>query len=182
MPRLFIALKIPKDIREKIITFRNEAMSDYAKFKWEPVEKIHLTLKFIGDVREEIVKEIQKDIMFVEEYGSFNCKFTKFGFFFKDKKPRILWIGLNLENYVDDLVDRLNKGLEKLSIPSEKRKFNPHLTLKRMTGNEGKDFVDSFEKFKVQEIEFKAGEISLMKSDLLTSGSKYTEIKNYKLK
>ena len=182
MPRLFIALKIPRDIREKIITFRNKAKPDYANYKWELIEKIHLTLKFIGDVKENLVEDITKEIRFVEEYNSFDCRLTQFGFFFKNKKPRILWIGLTLNNNVDDLVERLNEGLEKFSIPSEKKTFNPHLTLKRMNGDEGKEFVESFEHFKVPEIEFKAGEIVLMKSDLLPSGSKYTEIKNYKLK
>ncbi len=182
MPRLFVALKIPRDIREKIITFRNEAKPDYANYKWEQIEKIHLTLKFIGDVRENLVEDITEEIRFVEEYNCFDCRLTQFGFFFKNKKPRILWIGLTLNDYADDIVKRLNEELVKFSIPSEKRIFNPHLTLKRMTGDEGKKFIDSFEQYKVPEIKFKAGKIVLMKSDLLPSGSKYTEIKNYHLK
>ena len=182
MQRLFVALKIPKEIREKIITFRNEVNPDYAKYKWEPVDKIHLTLKFIGEVRNELVEDIAREIKFIEEYETFNCKLTQFGFFFKHKKPKILWIGLILNNYIDDLVERLNEELEKFSVKSEKRKFNAHLTLRRMSGDEDNDFVKSFEQFKVPEIEFRAGEVVLMKSDLHPSGSTYTKIKSYNLK
>jgi len=182
MERLFIALNIPRNIREKIITFRNEANPDFEKYKWEAEEKIHLTLKFIGEVRKEQTKQIAEAIQFVQEYNSFNCLLTHFGFFIKNRVPKILWIGLNLDACIDELVERLNAELEKFSIASEKRKFRAHLTLRRMKGDENKDFMESFENYIVPEVKFKAGEISLMKSELLPTGSKYIEVKNYKLK
>ena len=182
MPRLFIALKIPKDAREKIIALRNEAMPDFHKYKWEPVEKIHLTLKFIGEVKNELVEDITEAIRFLEDYESFNCKLTKFGFFYRYKNPAVLWMGLAVDKNIDNLVERLNEVLEKFSIKSEKRKFSAHLTIKRLKGNEEKDFVDCFERYKVPEVKFKAGEAVLMESDVSPSGSKYKEIKNFYLK
>lgn len=43
-------------------------------------EKLHLTIKFIGDVDSELVSKISDELMFVEDYNSINCSFTKFGF------------------------------------------------------------------------------------------------------
>ncbi|MGD1006027.1 MAG: RNA 2',3'-cyclic phosphodiesterase [Ignavibacteriaceae bacterium] len=182
MNRLFIALKIPKGIREKIISFRDSAIIDYRMYKWEPEEKIHLTLKFIGEVKEELTESIINSLKFVTDYNSFECRLTRFGFFYKRGQSRILWIGLSLNSYIDQLLEKINKKLEKFSIPAERRIFQPHLTIKRLKGDEGKNFIDSFESFKVPDIQFKAFEVVLMRSDLLPSGSKYTEIKKYNLK
>ncbi len=182
MNRLFIALKIPDEIRKKIIILRNETCPNFRKFKWESEDKIHLTLKFIGEVKEDLTAQIADHISFVENYKKFNCSLTKFGFFYKQNIPRILWIGLSIDNQIIELVDQLDYELEKFSIPSEKRKFQAHLTLKRMKGDEGKNFIECFDKLTIPKIEFEAGQIVLMKSDLLPTGSKYSEIKSYFLK
>ena len=58
-------------------------------------EKIHLTLKFIGDVEEDLVDKIAESLSFIEKYNSFELSLTKFGFFFRDNNPKILWIGLS---------------------------------------------------------------------------------------
>jgi 2'-5' RNA ligase len=182
MNRLFIALKIPKEIRENIISLRNAALTNHESFRWEPEDKIHLTLKFIGDVNEDLTEPIINSLKFAADYNCFDCRLTKFGFFYKQGQPKILWLGLSLNYQVNLLVERINKELEAFSIPAEKRKFQPHLTIKRLRGDEGSGFIESFESFNIPEIKFKSGEIALMKSDLLPGGSKYTEIKKYYLK
>ena len=182
MTRLFVALKIPEDIIEIIIKIRNSAVPNPQKYKWEDKNKIHLTLKFIGEVNDELILPITDRILFIEEYKKFYCKLTKFSFFCRNGKPGILWLGLNLNPEIFNLVERLNKELETFSIPSENKKFKPHLTIKRLKGNEDKEFVDEFEKVIVPEINFTAGEISLIKSDLLSAGSQYKELKIYNLK
>jgi 2'-5' RNA ligase len=189
MSRLFIALKIPGEIREKIIKFRNEAIIDFRLYRWEPEEKLHLTLKFIGEVEGEISDSIINSLKFVIDYCSFDCSLTRFGFFYKQdrssktgREARILWIGLSVSNQVNQLVEKINTELEKFFIPVEKRKFQPHITIKRLKGDEGSNFIESFENFRLPEVRFIANEIVLMKSDLLPKGSKYTEIKKYNLK
>ena len=189
MNRLFIALMIPGEIREKIISLRNKAIKNYNTFRWEPEEKIHLTLKFIGDVNDELTEPIINALKFVSDYNCFNCRLTRFGFFYKQgntgqrgRQARVLWVGLSLDDSIFRMVDKINKEFESLSIPSEKRKFRPHLTIKRLKGDEGENFINAFESFEIPEIQFNAGEIALIKSDLLPGGSKYTEIKKYKLK
>jgi 2'-5' RNA ligase len=182
MNRLFVALKIPADIRKNIISLRDSALPDSKAYRWEPEEKIHLTLKFIGDVHSELTEPIANTLEFVTGYKSFKCKFTRFGFFSNKGQYRILWLGLTMDGEIDRLVEKLNKELVKFSIIEETRKFQPHLTIKRLRGDEGSNFIHSFESFIVPEIKFTANEISLMKSDLLPGGSKYTEIKKYNLK
>ncbi len=182
MNRLFVALKIPEDIRETIIKIRNDAVPNPQKHKWEDKNKIHLTLKFIGEVKDELIQPIVKRILFIEEYKKINCKLSKFGFFYRNGKPSILWLGLNINSEIYNLVEKLNKELESFSIPIEYKRFKPHLTIKRLKGNEDKEFVNNFENVNVPEINFTANEVSLIKSELLPAGSEYKELKNYNLK
>ena len=199
MIRLFVALKIPAEIRKQIITLRNgilgfapENLSKENSDKtlpiitqpmlmWEPEEKLHLTLKFIGEVKADLLDDIINSISFITDYKKFNCSFTGFGFFFKRNEPKILWAGFEIERDLFELADRLNKNFIKFSIPAEERRFKAHITLLRIKKNIDKELVYKFEKYRMNEIPFQADEVALFKSELLPTGSKYTELKNFKL-
>lgn len=181
MIRLFIALNIPDDIKEKIINLRNSVIPNPMDYKWESIDKLHLTLKFIGEVEENLAEEISKELDFIALYNTFNCSFTKFGFFYSGGKPVILWLGLRINREIFNLVDELNSKLIKFDIEPEKRKFKPHLTLMRIRKKIDKNFIYSFENCKLPETEFITNSVSLIKSELQTDSSKYTKIKNYNL-
>jgi 2'-5' RNA ligase len=174
-------LNLPVSVATKIQAFRDTISVD-ENIKWEPIEKLHLTIKFIGDVDSEIINEISDELMFVENYNSINCSFTKFGFFYRDNRPIILWAGLEIDSSLFSLIDQINVRLQKFSIAVEKNKFKPHITLLRIKNDLGLDFVNSFKNFTFTPIDFSTNSISLYKSELHKDGSKYFEIKNYKLK
>ncbi len=182
MIRLFVALKFPDVIIDKIIEFKNEAAGEFQNLKWEKKEKLHLTLKFIGDVKEDLVDKIAESLSFVEDYNSFEFNFTKFGFFYRDNYPRILWLGLSNNDKLSILIDEIESKLETFEIQKEKRKFKPHLTLLRIKNKVDKNFINSFENYNLPYLKFYSNEITLFKSELLPDTSRYTEIKNYKLK
>ena len=180
MTRLFIALKIPLYIRKEIVNFTKEFLPGYDKYKWEQLEKVHLTLKFIGDIKEELVNEVIKKISFMNEYKKFECGLDKFDFFYRNGKPSIFFLKLQMEDRINELVIRLNNELETLSIPREKKGFHAHLTMLRIKGYEEidplKEMIDTVLKDK-----FTADEIALYQSRLLAHGSIYKELLNYKL-
>ena len=180
MNRLFIALNIPEDVKSQLIDLRDSVAG--ADYKWENKEKLHLTLKFIGDTLEEDVNNIAEELNFIEKYSTFECSINNFGFFFRDGIPSILWAGMKVGNSLYDAVDKIESVLEKFSIKKEKRKFHPHLTLLRIKKNPGINFINNFKNFKFEPIIFKSNCISLYKSELHSTGSVYQEIKNYKLK
>jgi 2'-5' RNA ligase len=183
MTRLFVALKIPYEIKKKIFELRNEILPDWGNYKWENQDKIHLTLKFIGEVEDNKVGQISKSLDFIENYFKFDCRLSRFGFFFKGKTAKILWVGISTENNLFKLVEEINITLERLSIPKDKLKFKSHLTLMRLKEKDSHRFpVKIFEEFIMPEIIFTSDEAVLFKSELLPETSKYTEINNYKLK
>ena len=183
MIRLFVALIIPEEIRNQIIHLRQSIFPDESKFRWEDNSKIHLTLKFIGEVKEDMLESIITELSFLNHINKINCSVGKFGFFFKQKdEPRILWLGLNLDDTIYSIVEELNQCLSKFSVPVEKRKFKAHITLMRIKEKVSKDFVEKFLNAELPKISFTANEIVLMQSKLSSLGSTYKEIKKYYLK
>jgi 2'-5' RNA ligase len=182
MIRLFIALKIPFEVKKKLLDVCHKISDSTELFRWEKPERIHLTLKFIGEVKEEFVNSIANEIAFIEEYNSFNLDVTKFGFFYRKGLPSILWAGLKTDESFYKLVRQLNERLSIFSIPVERRKFTPHLTMLRLKKNPGKKFILKFEEHSFDNWNFNSSEISLIKSELLSTGARYTDIIKYNLK
>jgi RNA 2',3'-cyclic 3'-phosphodiesterase len=182
MIRLFIALKIPVEIKEQIITLRKTVYDTPGKMRWETIDKMHLTLKFIGDVPEDKVEDIKESLGFIEDYEKFKCIFTGFGVFSSHGRPKILWADFKSDNNLIELASRLNEHFKNFSIPAEERRYKAHLTLLRIKDKVDKKFVERFNNYRVNEIPFVVDEAALIKSELLPSGSVYTELKNFKLK
>ena len=182
MSRLFIAIKIPDEVKDKLLDVCYELSDSSELFKWEKPEKIHLTLKFIGEVEEEFVSSIAKEIAFVENYNSFNFNVTKFGFFFRNSVPIILWAGLQTDESIHRVVEELNERLSIFSIPIERKLFKPHLTMLRIKKNPIEKFILKFEEHSFDNWNFNSTEITLIKSELFPEGARYTDIKKYNLK
>ena len=182
MTRLFVALDIPEKIRNQIVEIRKKVIADDSFYRWEDESKLHLTIKFIGEVKKDLLEKIAMELQFVEDYQRINCTLQKFGFFFKEKnEPRILWVGLSVDETIFNVVKQLNERLTVFSIPIETRKFKPHLTLLRIKSRVSEDFVEKFISYELPNISFTCNEISLLESELTNSGSIYKEIKKYKL-
>lgn len=179
--RLFISLNLPNPVVDQMIAIR-DSVSNNKNVKWEPKEKLHLTIKFIGDVSLETTIEISNDLTLIENYSSIKCSLTKFGFYYRDNKPVILWVGLETDIILNKLVVELNEKLKNFNILVEQRKFNPHITLLRIKNDPEINFVNNFKNFTFEPILFTANSVTLYKSILHQEGSKYFEFKNYKLK
>jgi 2'-5' RNA ligase len=182
MARLFVALKIPENVLEKVLNYCYIAAENPVRFKWETIDKIHLTLKFIGEVDDNLVKPISDELEFLQGYSSFDCNISRFGFFFRNSIPKILWCDLNTEKPLMPIVSELNERMEKFGIKSEKRKFRAHLTLLRIKKDVSEKFIQRVKSFQFDEIHFTANKISLVKSTLSKQGASYKDLKIFELK
>jgi 2'-5' RNA ligase len=182
MIRLFVALEIPDEVKEEVISACKAAAGNEAELRWEAKEKIHLTLKFIGEIKEELLSKIKDEIEFVSNYTSFDCTISKFGFFFRDRQAKILWCNIETDESLFSLVDELNNRLQKFNIEIEKRKFKGHLTLSRIKKTFDEEFIQTVKMYSFTPIEFNADRITLIQSVLKPYGSEYKVLKNYELK
>jgi len=182
MIRLFVALLIPDEVKSIVFDHCNSITENSSEYRWEEKEKIHLTLKFIGEVKEELLSKIINEIEFVGNFFSFNCSISKFGFFYKFNEAKILWCNLDTDDSIISLVDELNLRLKKFNIEPETRKFKGHLTLMRIKRKVSEDFIRTVKEYKFSPVKFIANEIALVQSVLKPTGSEYKVLKIYELK
>lgn len=176
--RTFIAIDIPKELKEKIYNAFNNERERIKGIKWVEKENLHITLKFLGEIKEEKIKEIERILDEVsDKFKSFEVSLGELGGFPEFKNPRVLWIGVSPYEKIEEIFKFIEDRAEKVSIEREGRKFHPHITVARV--KEKKRI--SFEKKKFDD-KFKVNRIVLFKSDLRKEGPIYTQIKEVKLK
>ena len=132
--RTFIAIPLDPHIRQTIAQAQNHLKELDCNIKWVNPENIHLTLKFLGEVKLkkiDAVKQSLEDLL-----GSVKplpIELTQLGAFPNVKRPRIIWVGLNDDTKaISQLVSALEETLEKIGFKKEGRPFSPHITIGRI--------------------------------------------------
>lgn len=101
--------------------------------QWQTEDQFHLTLRFIGQVETPGADDIRHSLGTVR-FAPFDLRLSRLGMFGKADKPRSLWAGVEDAAPLHHLHDKIDQCLETCGIPSEERKYSPHVTLARMRG------------------------------------------------
>jgi 2'-5' RNA ligase len=181
--RTFIALEIPEAAIEEIINLRKDKIGDGGNAKWEVKEKLHLTLKFLGDTERDNLNSYFEEIERITgELKQFELCFSEFGVFRKGGAPRILWIGLKENDRLKQFAESLDSILENFGYKKEERKFQAHITLLRFCGYENIEKILSLNEVKIPEIKFIANKVVFYESRLMHNGSVYKSLRDFYLK
>jgi len=180
--RIFIAIKIEDHALQNLNKIKNKIFQN-REVKWEPIEKLHITLKFIGDVEEEVIPNIIEDLKIVaNKFSTFDLSFSNFGLFKRKGIPSTLWAGIEGNKTLSKLHFEIELILSNIGFEKGNRIYKPHLTLIRFKKNNQYDIFETKLEKDISDIKFRINGFSLFKSELKSSGSVYTEIKNFKLK
>jgi 2'-5' RNA ligase len=183
--RSFLAIELPRTILKKIEEVEGDLKSSHADVRWVNPEKIHLTLKFFGNIDESKIDPIVKSEEGpIRTVSPFSLKVRGMGAFPHFKNPRVIWMGLvDGKEVLISLQKKLETEFEKIGFESEERPFHPHLTLGRMKSNRGRDeLVGRMEKYREEEFgDLQVERVVLFRSDLRPSGPIYTPLKEIKL-
>lgn len=185
MVRSFLAIELPEAILKKIEEVQRDLKSSHADARWVNSEKIHLTLKFFGNIDEARIEPIIEAIKGpVHNAQVFSLRVKGMGTFPHWKNPRVIWMGLiDGKEVLIPLQKQLEMALEKIGFEPEDRTFQPHLTLGRVNSSRGKEeLIRRMERYREEEF----GEISvermvLFKSDLKPTGPIYTPLREIEL-
>jgi 2'-5' RNA ligase len=147
---------------------------------------MHLTLKFLGEVSENKIINVKSVLANIaQDYPSFRLSLKGSGRFpHGGRHPRVIWIGIEMNETLEKIHSRLENELQKINFPKENRKFHPHLTLGRIKSphNLG-PILENLEQNK--ETDFGAmtvNKIILFKSTLRPGGAEYTNLSEFYLK
>lgn len=140
-----MAIDFPPHIKKQIGQALEELRKKYPEIRWEGEENLHLTLKFLGWVEDKLKmknenikmtmknSKIEKIIIGMknaaEGIGPFCLRLTEAGYFLKESL--IVWLGVESQEGLFKLVENLEKEMEKIGFPKERRPFAGHITLGR---------------------------------------------------
>lgn len=179
--RLFIALDIPQEVRERISAYVERVRSLCPDARWARVEGLHVTLKFIGEFPDARVPEIVKALAGINS-RPFDVKFDNVGFFPSPRSPRVFWIGVSAGEELPQLAEAVSEALAAIGIPREDKKYSPHMTLARAGSRHNLKALASLMTSEVEAFgTMTANEFFLYRSQLGRGGSKYTKLERFGL-
>lgn len=174
--RTFIAIDLPEAIKDKIAELENDFKKLDLGFRWVKPENLHLTLKFLGDVKPEQIDAIKKAITKVsDEFSVFKTRLDGFGFFPDKKKPRVFFIGTDREELFRSIAAELETALAEIGFAKEDR-FKSHITLARIKDSRNIGFLNKKIATNVSVGIFPVEAISLYKSTITGQGPVYEKI------
>lgn len=187
--RAFIAIEIPLPIRQAVCTATSDLQKELNSLvRWVPLENMHLTLKFLGDVSSTNLDMVTQ--MISAEADLFECfeiHLDGLGSFPNLKRARVLFIGIRAPAVLSALHRGIESAAKRLGYESEERDFSPHLTIGRVKQNiaapEQQTIRRALEGTKIASLgTAKIDSVHLYKSDLKPTGSVYTRLYSAPLK
>ena len=127
--RLFIALSPPESVRVSVAALGTSLRG----VRWTPVEQLHVTLRFLGDITPEM-RDSLKERLATIRVEPFILPVEGVGAFPQKGPPRVLWVGIGSGHpRLHQLRQRIDDTLLALGLEVELRAFHPHVTVGRST-------------------------------------------------
>ncbi|MCR5650203.1 MAG: RNA 2',3'-cyclic phosphodiesterase [Lachnospiraceae bacterium] len=159
--RLFVAIELSDEMKKAAVSIMHELKQNGIKGNYSPVQNLHVTLCFIGEVPDS--RPVEEALSSVS-YKPFKLGFTEMGNF-----GDTIHIGTRGGQGISSLAAGIRKAFDDAGIEYDRKKFVPHITLVRkaskIPGNK-----------KVQPVDMMVKRISVMRSDRVDGKMKYTEI------
>ncbi|MGI9490624.1 MAG: RNA 2',3'-cyclic phosphodiesterase [Geminicoccaceae bacterium] len=127
MPRLFVALALPDDIKETL----GSLMRGLGDVSWMTDDQLHLTLRFIGDLDNGQANEVADALSLVPGLP-FDLRLKGIGHFPPRGEPRVIWTGVERQPELTALKRRIDRALQQAGLERDPKKYAPHVTLARL--------------------------------------------------
>jgi len=176
MLRLFVGIEFPPELKLQLSLLQNGV----AGAKWVDPGNLHLTLRFIGEVNEDIAADVDEALSRLAA-KRFTLQLAGTGTF-GGGKPRQLWVGIEREPALTALQSKIEHALTRVGLPPEPRKFAPHVTLARLREPRRGDV----QRFLADHAQFRAAPLAVEAFSLIASyptkaGSVYEDQADYPL-
>ncbi|MBI3989540.1 MAG: RNA 2',3'-cyclic phosphodiesterase [candidate division NC10 bacterium] len=183
--RLFVAANLTGTIKEALAEVQRALRSKGGGVSWVKPENLHITLKFLGEVEERMLKAVRGVIASsVAAVGPVLLSFADLGTFPHLRSPRVIWVGVREgAEGLSLLQANLEQGFKGIGFPRENRSFTAHLTLGRVRSPKGLqplvEEVKAWQRDALGEMVLK--QVDLMRSQLHPGGSIYTILESFPL-
>ena len=137
--RLFVAIEISAAVvataLDVIVRLQRTVtkLAPHSRITWVTAERLHITLRFIGQVDESKADAIRAALAAMPREECFDLTIGGVGTFPPKGTPRVISAGVTAgRNELVALEQLVSRQLLTLGVAPEERPFNPHLTLARV--------------------------------------------------
>lgn len=179
--RVFFAIELPEDVKTRLAKVIEELKHRPRgkKVSWVSPEKLHMTLRFIGDIAVDHLPQVIDAIASViNHFTSFKIQLGSLHVFPTLAKPRIISTEIYAPADLTNLAAGIENTLVKLGITPETREFRAHLTLGRIRDRRYPPLNHLTTSYHGA---FAIERIALLQSDQAARGTVYTVLKYFPL-
>ena len=173
--RLFVAVFPTARVQQAL--WRAAGSLPENPFRLTPPDRIHLTLKFLGESPQESLLRLTRALEPLRDRAaSFEATVANLGVFPSPRRARILWAGIGegSERLVT-LAETVETLLDPEGFARERKPFVPHLTLGR--ARRPKPFDPSGTT--LPDLSFTVGSVDLVHSEHTREGVAYSTVEKY---
>jgi len=178
--RTFIAVDTDPAIRKAARGLIDRLRQSGADVKWVEPEKLHLTVKFLGDVGADEIAEVCGAVeKAVADAAPFPLELRGLGVFPNVHRPQTIWLGAGEgDDRMAELAERIETVLEPFRFRRETRRYRTHLTLGRLRREGGGTGVGELGRLLAELRGYEAGrmpveELVVFSSELTRAGPIY---------
>lgn len=173
MLRLFVGIALPPALKLRLSLLA----SGLPGARWVDPGNYHLTLRFIGEVDEGMASDIDASLAQIRA-PRFELTLAGLGQF----GLRNLWVGVERDEALHHLHDKVERALIRLGLPPEERRYAPHVSLARLKATpESRLQVYLLEHALFRAEPFAVESFNLVASYLTKSGAIYEDQADYAL-
>jgi 2'-5' RNA ligase len=175
--RLFIAIDLPEEAKENIEKLKS-GLKGIKGVKPVSKDNIHLTLKFLGEVRDDKADDIVRALSQIK-FKPFKISISKTGVFPSEDRIQVLWVDAEPAQPLFELKKQIDEALPRFK---DDHAFKNHITFARIKyiANESdkKKILDILKRH-IDKTEFLVNKFILYKSDLQPTGPIYAVMKEF---
>ncbi len=174
--RAFISINLTDELHQAIDQIQLRLNRDARGIRWTRAENCHLTLKFLGDVSEEVAQSLIKELEPVgSSFDPFHLELGSIGQFPPHGPLSVLWVGtVHGEAPLRALEQAIHQRLVNAAVPFDRKPFSPHLTIGRARKGDRPFLANAKEYENMHLGSLQVREFCLMESLLQPSGPVYT--------
>ena len=189
--RLFVEAVLEPSALDEVWSVGQEMRADPSfpenSVRWVKREAMHLTLRFLGEVDEGQLDQIEAAIAELEGVGHLDLRTSEVGSF-GGRRPRVVWVGLARDEGFDQLQrlrDQLDHALLSVGFEREQGAYRPHLTLGRVrrqaTQRDLAAIRSAVDAAQPMDIRTAVDRVALVESRLLRDGPRYRRLASVEL-
>jgi 2'-5' RNA ligase len=124
MIRLFAALSIPPEIGLAL----QSRQGGIEGARWRPLEALHVTLRFFGEIRQDVARDLDVELMGISG-RPFEIGLAGAGSFADGDEINAVWAGVAENSELRRLAEVCENAARRVGLKPDRRNYKPHVTL-----------------------------------------------------